>query len=144
MEGNGAVRHEQEKLSCSSHGKVLVLRAGPGAVPSGLFSRPCLAVTAGMCYFGSQGLSSSMRKLETALAACGMCCEAGQTLVVQLLYHGHCPWLLVPLEPRDFQCLSPKKGRQSWKTSRKPCWVPFISLQVLKGFSSWSQTCHKM
>lgn len=32
----------------------------------------------------------------------GMCCEAGQALVVQLLYHGHSPWLLVPLEPRGF------------------------------------------
>lgn len=74
----------------------------------------------------------------------GMCCEAGQALVVQLLYRGHSPWLLVPLEPRGFQCLNPKKGRQSWETSRKPCWVLFISLQVLKGFSSWSQTCHKM
>lgn len=58
-----------------------------------------------------------------------------------------CPWLwgsaLVPLEPRDSQCFSPKKGKESWKTSNIPPWVPFISLQALKGFSSWSQTCHK-
>lgn len=134
----------QEEVS--SLGKVFVLQAGPGAVTSGLL--PALAVTPGMCFFGSQGLSSSMRPLQTAPAACGMCWEPGQALLVQLLCHGHWPWLLasalVPLESRDLPCFSPRKGRQNRKTSRKPCWVPFISLQVPKGFSSWSQTCHKM